>query len=175
MTEQEKLLYEKHELDILISRGVDFDVKAKVREKRTGILGRIGFRKLVEKTVKFNIQEPTLAVLDKIAVEQLNFAFDEKDIKENGVQVAKKLVSLHGKKMARIVAIAVAGQQNLKNTKLINELTNLLFENVKPSQLMQLAMLINTMSNLGDFMSSIRLMSAARTTMPILIESDNEV
>ena len=47
----------------------------------------------------------------------------------------------------------------------LDELTDLFFHAVKPSELFQLTMTINAMCNLGDFIHSIRLMSAARTTV----------
>ena len=47
----------------------------------------------------------------------------------------------------------------------LDVLTDLFFHTVKPSELFQLTMTINAMCNLGDFIHSIRLMSAARTTV----------
>ena len=47
----------------------------------------------------------------------------------------------------------------------LEELTDLFFHAVKPSELFRLTMTINAMCNLGDFIHSIRLMSAARTTV----------
>ena len=87
---------------------------------------------------------------------------------------------------AKIIALAVLGQDYMKaiqsgnqvkyipDNKRLGELTRLFAENVKPSKLMQLTLLVNTMSNLGDFMNSIRLISTERTTMPIRIEENNE-
>ena len=56
--------------------------------------------------------------------------------------------------------------------KRLNELTSLFTRRIKPSRLYQIYILIQTMCNLGDFLNSIRLMSADRTTMPIRIEEN---
>jgi hypothetical protein len=46
----------------------------------------------------------------------------------------------------------------------LRDLTSLFFHTVKPSQLLTLAILISNVSNLGDFVNSMRLMCATRTS-----------
>lgn len=187
MTEEQKISAERKELNALINKGVTFEVEVPKFVRRKGIFGRL--RKPIKTTEKRKlvIQEPTLSTLDRISAEQIELRIDENVMStENGIAEAKKLVNQHGRRMARIVALAVMGQDyaqamqsgshisyKLKDKEL-DELTDLIFANVKPSMLMQLTVLVNTMSNLGDFMNSIRLMSAARTTMPIRIEGSTE-
>ena len=187
MTEEQKLSAERKELNALINRGVGFEVEVPKMVRKKGIFGR--FRKPVKTTEKkkFIINEPTLSTLDRISAEQIELRIDENIMSgENGISEAKKLVNQHGRRMARIVALAVMGQDYVQaiqsgnhisyryKDKELDELTELIFANVKPSMLMQLTVLVNTMSNLGDFTNSIRLMSAARTTMPIRVEENNE-
>ena len=96
------------------------------------------------------------------------------------------MAARHARRMARIVALAVLGSNILKPTpgkggavhyeedrRALDDLTNLFFHTIKPSELFRLTMTINAMCNLGDFIHSIRLMSAARTTVPTRIEADS--
>lgn len=132
---------------------------------------------------RHRVQEPTLAVLDLIAAEQIELVIDEKLMtSEDALCIARKLAKQHARRMAKIVALAVLGEDYIKATqvgarvkyehddKRLDELTDLFFSRIKPSRLTELVSMISAMSNLGDFTNSIRLMSAARTTMPILVE-----
>lgn len=183
MTEQEKINAERRELNTLISRGVNFDVTRTVTVRKN-IFSKP--KKHTEK-LKYTIQEPTLAVLDLISAEQIELVIDENIMSsEQGISEAKRLAHKHARRMARIIALAVIGedyiiaeQQGARiryryDEKRFNELAELFENNLKPSKLIQLAILINQMANLGDFTNSIRLMSASRTTMPILIEQDKQ-
>jgi hypothetical protein len=186
MNEEHKLNAERNELNTLIDKGVNFDIERTIHVRQNGILGI--FKKRYAKTEKlqFTIKEPTLSTLDRLSSEQIQLKIDEAVMSsESGVQEAKKMSNDYGTNLARIIALAVLGQDYIKakkngskfsykcDDKRLNELTELFFLNIKPSKLLQLAILVNTMSNLGDFTNSIRLMSAARTTMPIRIEENN--
>ena len=48
----------------------------------------------------------------------------------------------------------------------INKWTTLFFHTIKPSKLVGLSEAVTSVSNLGDFINSMRLMSGARTTQP---------
>ena len=178
---------EKQELNRLIGKGVTFEVERTIRAKQHGFLGFFKPRFDRKETLTFTIQEPTLSTLDRIADEQIELKIDEKIMSSDiGIQEAKKMVHEHGRRLAKIIAIAVLGQDVLRQVsgiggikyvydyKRLEELTELFFHNVKPSKLIQLSILVNTMGNLGDFTNSIRLMSAARTTMPILVGENKE-
>lgn len=181
MTEEKLLNTERQEIDVIIGRGVSFDVEQTFYRKPAGIKGL--FKKAVKVTevVKYTIKEPTLAVLDQISAEQIDLVIDEKFISESGINEANKLTAKHTKRMARIVALAVLGEDYFKpvqrgpsfsyekDESKLKELTDKLFLSVKPSKLFQLTLLINTMENLSDFTNSIRLMSANRTMMPVRI------
>ena len=183
MTEQEKINAERRELNTLISRGVNFDVE------RTVTVRKNIFSKPQKQTenLKFTIQEPTLAVLDLIAAEQIDLVIDEKVMSsEQGISEAKKLAHQHARRMARIVALAVMGEDYIiaeqkgarvsyrYDERRFRELAELFENNLKPSKLIHLTIIINQMANLGDFTNSIRLMSASRTTMPILVEEGKQ-
>ena len=178
---------ERQELNLLISKGVTFDLQRTIYVRRKGIFGILKKRVKQAENTKYTIKEPTLSVLDRISAEQIDLTIDENIMSsEKGVQQAKKMVLEHGRRMARIIAIAVLGTDALQTIlgsggvkyvydfKRLDQLTEILFMNLKPSKLYQLAFMVNTMSNLGDFTNSIRLMSASRTTMPIRIEESKE-
>lgn len=187
MNKQEQKKAEIQELNLLIDRGVSFEVERTIYKKRPGILGRI--RKMVPENVKetFIIHEPTLSVLDRIASEQIEIEIDENTILKDGyMNEVRKLTHEHSIRLARILAIAVAGEDAFigqqqgsfcrytYDDKHIAELTEIFIHGIKPSAMIQLASLVNTISNMGDFINSIRLMSASRTTMPIRIEENKE-
>jgi hypothetical protein len=186
MNEDQNINAEKSELNLLIDKGVNFDIERTFEVRQNGFFGRFKKRYTKTETLKFTIKEPTLAVLDLISSEQIELRIDEAVMSsESGVQEAKKMTGKHGETLARIVAFAVLGQDYIKtkkngsgfiykyDDKRLDELTELFFIHIKPSKLLQLAILVNTMSNLGDFTNSIRLMSASRTTMPIRVEENN--
>ena len=98
---------------------------------------------------------------------------------------ARSLAANNALRCAKVIAIAVIGSEYKipvtdkngvvrmrEDVKRLNELTSLFARTIKPSRLYQIYILIQTMCNLGDFLNSIRLMSADRTTMPIRIEEN---
>lgn len=185
MTEEHKIEAEKQELNILVNRGVSFELDRTIYHKQKGLFGRFKKRIPVTEKLKFRIQEPTLSTLDRISAEQIELNIDERIMSSDaGLCEAKKLTKEHARRLAKIVALAVLGQDYVMtiqegsriryefDDKRLIELTDLFFNNIRPSKLMQLTLLVNTMSNLGDFTNSIRLMSGARTTMPIRIEGE---
>lgn len=181
---QAELDTERSELNLLINRGVKFTVEVSVFTKRRGFAGRfLNHIKTTEEQV-FEIKEPTLSTLDRMSAEWIEVAIDENEMSsENALSFAKKMTQQHAKRFAKIIAIAVLGSDYSIPTqsgsykydeKRLTELTNLFFHNVKSSKLLRIMYIINTMTNLGDFTNSIRLMSANRTTVPIRIEENKE-
>lgn len=179
---------EKSELNTLINKGISFDV-ADIEFQTKRIFGGLLKRRVaIPVKRQFKIEEPTLATLDRLSAEWIEFAIDESIMKsDDGMVRARTLVHEHSLRCAKVVAIAVLGSDLLipkigkagvvryiEDTKRLEELTSLFARSIKPSKLYQLYVLINAMCNLGDFLNSIRLMSADRTTMPIRIEENNE-
>lgn len=177
MTDFDKIQAEKAEINRLIQNGLSFQIDRKLTKR--GLFGK----KQSNETQAFTMYEPTLAVLDRLAKEQLELDADEKELMSgNGQNEARRLAAKHAKRMARIVAIAVLGEDLFipervggmnryqEDSKSLRKLTALFENSLRPSKLIQLVHLINTMSNLGDFCNSIRLMSVNRTTMPDRIE-----
>ena len=186
----EKLEQERAELNALINRGWTFEVE----DCRTEPVGRrrlLGLlpprRRVVKERRTFRIEEPTLGTLDRLSAEWVELAIDEERLKgTEGIAEARMMAARHARRMARIVALAALGSDYLKprpgagatvryedDSRALADLSALFLRTIKPSELFRLAMTINAMCNLGDFIHSIRLMSAARTTVPTRIGADS--
>lgn len=173
---------EANELNLLIKRGVKFDITYKVRKRKPGIKGF--FQRKVKETITeaFEIQEPTLSVLDRLSELWLQIAIDEDSLKAGGTNTlieAKNIAHEHNRRAARIVAIAVLGEdyhvtevlaggrkKTYNDDKELDRLTELFHRTIKPSKLEGIANTVTAMANLGDFIGSMRLMTGARTTQP---------
>jgi len=189
MENKKTLEQEKRELNVLLNKGVEFTIEDVAFAMESRFFGLI--RRRVAKKVRrsFRIEEPTLGTLDRLSAEWIELAIDEERLKnEEGMRLARQLAAGHALRCARIVALAVMGSDYLiprcgrggvvryvEDRKRLAELTALFARTIKPSKLYQLCVMINAMCNLGDFMNSIRLLSAGRTSMPIRIEENKEV
>ena len=191
MTEEEKkqkqLQQEREELNTLIGKGVTFEIKDTVIVTRKRFFGLLKKHETQEVTRKFTIEEPTLVTLDRLSSEWIELAIDDEALKtSDAMNRARTLSHEHAMRCARIVAIAVLGENRLiprptkggtrwvEDSASLEELTGLFARKIKPSRLYQLYLMITAMCNLGDFLNSIRLMSTERTTMPIRIEENNK-
>lgn len=183
-----QLEQERRELNALINKGVSFEVKDIGFEMHKRFFGLIKKRTPKGVTHTFTIEEVTLATLDRLSAEWIEIAIDESLMKSaDGMNRARGLAKEHAVRCARIIAIAVLGENRLipypckggtrwvEDTQAIEELTALFARRIKPSQLYQLCILVNAMCNLGDFLNSIRLMQSERTTTPNRIEENNGV
>lgn len=179
---------ERSELNALINRGVSFDVQDVEVQYKPYLWGLFKKKLLVPITRNFIIEEPTLGTLDRLSSEWVEMAIDEEAIKgDDDMLQARKMTKRHALRCAKVIALAVLGTDYLipkaskgggvryvEDVARLDELTALFARSIKPSELYQLCVLINAMCNLGDFLNSIRLMSADRTTMPIRIEGNSE-
>lgn len=186
--ERSKLEQERNELNTLINKGVSFEVKDIEFETHKRLWGLIRKKTPKEVTRTYKIEELTLSTLDRLSAEWIEFAIDESAMKSaDAMKRARGLAYEHAIRCARIIAIAVLGEDRLiprpckggmrwvEDTQAIEDLTALFARKIKPSRLYQLCVLINAMCNLGDFLNSIRLMSPERTTMPNRIEENSGV
>lgn len=182
-----QLELEREELNRIVNNGVTFEVEdVEAHVKKTWLFGLFKKRELVKVTKKFKIEEPTLGTLDRLSREWVELAIDEESLKgKDGMKNARSLAANNALRCAKVIAIAVIGSEYKipvtdkngvvrmrEDVKRLNELTSLFARTIKPSRLYQIYILIQTMCNLGDFLNSIRLMSADRTTMPIRIEEN---
>lgn len=180
--EKTALEMEREELNILVKQGVRFSVSRKVRHRKKGIKGLFQRPQVVTVKEDFEIQEPTLSVLDRLSSIWVEMGLDEDRIKAGGTATlaeAKRIANENAKRMARIIAIAVLGEdyhvteigaggrvKQYNDDKELDRLTAIFFHSIKPSRLVGLSEAVTSVSNLGDFINSMRLMSGARTTQP---------
>lgn len=145
---------ENIELDLLLDRGVEFTVAKK------------GFLKK-KKERKFLIKQPYLGTLDILSSLFLRMELNENELNSDPLGETKRLINRSAKDCAMVVAVAILNDKwKIKFFK--KRLANYLLWRVTPQKLWQLTLIINNMSNLWDFTNSIRLMSGARTTAPIV-------
>ena len=174
---------ERAELNLLVKRGVQFDIRLKILKREKGFKGHFKKPIFIEKTKTFEVQELTLDTLDRLSDIWLDMPMSEADLQDenNVLSVAKRIVKDNAKRMARIIAIAVLGEdyyitEQLSNGRMkrrtdekeLNRLADLFFHTIKPSQLITITAAITNVSYLSDFLNSMRLMSGARTTRPIV-------
>jgi hypothetical protein len=174
---------EREELDLLINRGFKFTVSMKVQKRQKGLRGLFGRKETAVEQAFFEIRQPTLDTLDRISAMAVDMALDEEEFKGGQqaiLSAAWGKVKGCSRKMARVVAIAVLGEDyyvteitgsgNIKRRKddrELNRLTDLFLHAVSPSELAVIVSAITGASNLADFITSMRFLSGARTTQPI--------
>lgn len=178
---------EQSELRLMIEHGVTFDIEVTHYRRKPGLLGFFRKREKVTETRVFKIEEPTLNTLDRLSALWLQMEIDETKLKdEDYLATAKRMAAKENRKVAEVVATAVLGEDYYINTdrggwfsrkedkKALRQLTDTFAHTIKPSELFTLAVLITNVSNLGDFINSIRLMGATRTSDPThLIEQQD--
>lgn len=183
----EELEAEQNELRLMIRQGVTFDIEVTTYRRKPGFFGFFRKRDKVTEKKVFKIQEPTLNTLDRLSALWLQMEIDEAKLTDNDyLNAAKKMAQKEAHRLAEVVAIAVLGEdyyittekgghyQRREDEKALQELKTLFLHTVTPSDLFTLAVHITNVSNLGDFINSIRLMSAARTSDPThLIEQQD--
>lgn len=175
-----KLEQERNELNVLINKGIEFEIEDMEWKTKRKFFGLIRKRVPVKVMKKFSIQQPTLGTLDRLSAEWVEIAIDEAKIKDDGLKYAKAMAGLHARRCARIIGLAVLNTEYLiptptgyrEDRRKLDELTDLFLRRIKPSKLYELTIYVNTISNLGDFVNSIRLMQSERTTAPDLVEKE---
>jgi len=173
---------ERDELNLLVQRGIKFDITIKARKPVKGIKGFFCKKEFIEEIKTFEIHEPTLSVLDRLSEITVNMIIDKDDFTNESQDIianARKTVKDNSLRLARVVAIATLGEnyhiteisksgkvKRMNDDKEIERLTDLFFHSITPSKLAGIASLITNISNLADFISSMQLLSGARTTQP---------
>lgn len=152
---------EKEEQRILLDRGVKFTVARK----------SIFSKMLLKKERTFIIKQPFLGTLDYLSAEYLKLEYNEEKLQENPLVEVKLAARRSAKICARIAAIAILND-SFRIRFYTRFLAKYLLWRLTPERLDNLSKLILQMSNYQDFISSIRLMSANRTTAPNLMEKN---
>lgn len=163
----DKFQAEQQEISILLNKGVKFSTPKRSFLKHLS----------KKKERDFYIFQPYLGTLDHLSELSLQMKIDEKVYESDDMferlQGYKILASKTARLAAKMAAISVLNSR-WKIKLFSGILAGYFLWHIQPTHLLQLAMLINKMSNFGDFTNSIRLMSTARTTAPkSLIENQN--
>lgn len=174
----EELEMEQSELNLLLEKGVRFEVEERIREKKKGFAGALGMTHIVTRTNSYMMKEFTLGVLDLLSAIWIKMHPKEDVIKQGGllaINEGERLVHEHSSDCARVVAIAVMGEdcfdilpnnERVCKDREIEKLARQFKHSIKPSKLKQLTDVIVSISNLADFINSIQLMHATRTSQP---------
>ena len=174
---------EREETNRVIQKGLDFSIRDQEIKVEKRWFGLVRKKTVVDVVRKFHIHELTLATLDRISAESIEFVLDNDMLTDTENKDAAKrhvngLVARQTERCARIVAIAALGESLWKpehrhghtqwreDTDTLNETTALFMRALRPSALHQLFNGVYAMANLGDFLNAIRLMQTDRTMMP---------
>lgn len=171
---------ERSELRRIINDGISFEVEVRTARRPSGIFGRFKRKQISKQKRVFKVSEPTLATLDRLSALWLSIDIDDTQLtNDNYLADARRLAAQHSQTLAEIVATAVLGEDLYDitdrrgvfaykpNNRKLAELSTTFFHSVKPSDLFKLAILITNACNLADFIASMRLMSATRTSEPM--------
>lgn len=146
----------------LVTGAPAYTVTLKVRRKGGW------WRREVELLETYNIEHPTLAVLDLMS----RYWVDMEIPKE--IETMDEVNSMAGKArdMARIVAIAIKGEECFKakrhggytvDEEGIERFSETVAHSLKPSQLLEVAKAVTSLCDFGNFINSMRLMHGSRT------------
>lgn len=150
---------EKQVADLLLKRGVKVKVKAPLFVRWFG-----------KKTLSFVVTVPTVRTLVKIADVSLNIDVDLN--KEINLQQATTAVKQHGKRMSKIVALAILNSP-VKNWRL-GWLSRHLYKNMSATEMYYLYQMIMLYGGYEDFINTIRFTQATRITKPMNLSQNKK-
>lgn len=164
---------EKSEVAVLLNKGYRFSIKYTIPPK--GLKKWLGAKPKTETRI-LEIKQPTLAVLDLVTDRFLSLNITETDKSadvDTHIHAAAKTATDNASRMAEIIAIFALGEDCFKfdgrrykyDAKKILDLYTLIYHNVKPSEMKNIISAATALANLADFLLSIRLTGASRTTM----------
>lgn len=168
----EELEAQKETLKRIVENGIKFSIDRSVKTRRKGLLGFLRPKIITQITEEYVIKQPSLAVLDRCSVIWLNFKLSELEGLEESkaMDAGYELAHRHAKDMALVLAMMVVGEAYFCDTewgeKETARLADLFYHSIKPSQVFDLALFINTANGLVDFVNSMRLMQMSETTDP---------
>ena len=82
--EKTDLELEREELNLLVKQGVRFSVTHKIRRRKKGVKGFFQRPEAVTVKEDFEIQEPTLSILDRLSAVWVEMGIDETRITAGG-------------------------------------------------------------------------------------------
>lgn len=166
------LLARRKMLSNIVENGIKFTINRSVKTRQKGLFKLLKPKITKQITEEYTIVQPTLGVLDRCSEIWLKFKLSELEGLEESkaMDAAYELAHRHAKDIAQVLSILVVGEQYYCDKewgdKEIARLTELFYHSIKPSQVNDLALFINTVSGLVDFVNSMRLMQMSETTAP---------
>ena len=144
---------EKRAVEILLNEGVKFEIDAR------------GLVRIFKKKHKFHLRQAYLGTLLLLSKYYLKVGFDEQKITDDPLGASRLEITKSAKTLAMISAIGMLNSK-WKVRLFARPLAKWLLWRLTPQKLYELSMTIVVLNNTGDFMNSIRLMSALRITAP---------
>ncbi len=168
----ENLKQEQKESAILINKGFEIKLCYKVTKRKF-----LFWEETKTEIKNLTFKEPTLAVLDIVTDRFLRLEITEPQKNAEPAEVlrtANLTATNNAEKMAEIIAVFALGENVFDfdgrkyhyNAKRVLNLTKKIFHNIKPSLLISIVSQLTALSNLPNFLHSIRLTGANRTTTP---------
>lgn len=144
---------EQKAVDTLLSNGMDFE------------LDNWGLFKYIRKKRKYKLHQAYLGTLLILSKYYLKVGFDESKLADPAqtMVTAREVMAGSTKVMAKIAAIGILNSK-WKIRLFSRYLANRLMWRLTPQTLSKLCLTIVMLNNTGDFINSIRLMSALRMT-----------
>ena len=103
-------VFRTEEIETTALNGVSFEIKDVEVETQSRFFGLVKKHIRNEVTRKYTINEPTLATLDRLSREWVEFAIDDDALKSaDGMTAARTLARTQAIRCARVIAIAVLG------------------------------------------------------------------
>ena len=123
------------------------------------------FKLFGKKEVGLVIKQPYLGTLMHMSRLCLKAGFNLDDVDEGKVDAAFGLMEKHGRTVAKIVAVIILNSK-FKIRLFSNILSYWLLWKMKPRKLVEMVILLITLSGVQDFTTSIRLIRRMKTTTP---------
>jgi len=144
---------EQKAVNVLLSHGVKFEIDAR------------GLVRIFKKKHKFMLRQAYLGTLLILSKYYLKVGFDEKKLVDDPLGVSRLEITKSAKTLAMIAAIGILNNKT-KIRLFARPFAKWLLWRLTPNKLYELSMTIVVLNNTGDFINSIRLMSALRVTAP---------
>ena len=171
--EKDTLELQEREASRLCDTGFHFTVNRRVRRYAKGIRRCFTKPTTEDEELRFEVLQPTLNTLDRVAPYMLRFQRYTDRAKEaeeaDLLEVAKSSV-VEARNMAKIIAIMVLGEAyHVFNERThryegddaeLKRIEEIMFNHITPTRLYALCEACLAVANLADFMNSIRLMGA---------------
>ena len=164
---------QERELHRLCDTGFHFTVTRRVRRRPKGIRRFFSRGRVENEEMRFEVLQPTLDVLSRVAPHMVHFqryADMVKEAEDSALLEAAKSTIVEAQSMAKLVAIMVMGEkyymydttrgQYVRDDAGLRQLEDVMLHHLQPSRLFSICEACLAVANLADFMNSIRLLAA---------------